>query len=311
MQNRKQFIRTAAISAGALLAGPSVLEAAEYFSPLRLTVLHTNDVHSRIEPFPMDGGRNQGLGGVAARAAMINQIRKEEEQVLLLDAGDIFQGTPYFNFYKGEPEIKAMSAMAYDACTIGNHDFDAGMENLASQLARHASFPMLVSNYDFATTAMENKTKPYKVFTKGKLKIGVFGVGIEMKGLVPDNLFGATKYLDPIQKANETAETLRKKEDCDMIICLSHLGYQYKGENKVSDVILAKETEFIDCIIGGHTHTFMDDPAVIKNKKGNDVIVNQAGWAGIILGRLDFEFSKFSGKKLTNSYSLRVTKKTA
>lgn len=200
MLSRKKFIRQAALSAGAIMAGPSMLEAAAYLSPLKLTILHTNDTHSRLEPFPMDGGRNQGLGGVAGRARLINQIRQEEEHVLLLDAGDIFQGTPYFNIYKGEPEIRAMSTLGYDACTIGNHDFDAGMENLATQLTRHANFPMLVCNYDFTGTPMEYKTQPYKIFKKGKLKIGVFGVGIEGKGLIPDNLFGATKYLDPVQR---------------------------------------------------------------------------------------------------------------
>jgi 5'-nucleotidase len=311
MLNRKQFLKQAALTGGAMIAGPSLLEAAESLSPLKLTILHTNDVHSRLEPFPMDGGRNQGLGGVAARADVIKKIRAEEEHVLLFDAGDIFQGTPYFNLYKGEPEIKAMSAMGYDACTIGNHDFDAGMENLATQLTKHANFPMLVSNYDFATTAMEGKTAPYKIFKKGRLKIGVFGVGIEMKGLVPDNLHGATKYIDPIQKANEISHTLKKDKDCDMVICLSHLGYEYKGEDRVSDVILGKQTDNIDLIIGGHTHTFMDDPLRIKNKSGADVLINQVGFGGIILGRLDFEFSKFSGKKMTNSHSLSVTKKTA
>jgi 5'-nucleotidase len=310
MLSRKRFIRQAALSAGAMLAGPSLLEAAEWASPLRLTILHTNDVHSRLEPFPMDGGRNQGLGGVTARAALVRQIRAEEEHVLLLDAGDIFQGTPYFNLYKGEPEIKAMSAMGYDACTIGNHDFDAGMANLATQLTGHANFPMLVCNYDFNGTEMENKTMPYKIFKKGKLTIGVLGVGIEMHGLVPDNLYKQTKYFDPVQKANETADRLKKQHGCDMIICLSHLGYQYKGSNKVSDEVLAKETENIDLIIGGHTHTFLDKPVVIKNKKGNDVVVNQVGWAGIILGRLDFEFSKFSRQKLANSHSISVSKKT-
>jgi len=263
-----------------------------------------------MESFPMDGGRNQGLGGVAARAQIIDKIRQKEEQVLLLDAGDIFQGTPYFNLYHGEPEIKAMAAMKYDACTIGNHDFDAGLENLATQLTRHANFPMLVSNYDFTSTPMEHKTEPYKVFKKGKLKIGVFGVSIEGHGLIPDNLFGATKYLDPIQKANETASHL-KNENCDMIICLSHLGYQYKGSNKVSDEVLAKETENIDLIIGGHTHTFFDNPVTYKNKKGDDIIVNQVGWAGIVLGRLDFEFTKFSGKKLANFHSISVSQRTA
>jgi 5'-nucleotidase len=309
MLTRKTFIRNTTLTAAALLAGPGLLEAAEQWAPLKLTILHTNDVHSRLDPFPMDGGRNQGLGGVVARAALIDKIRQEEELVLLFDAGDIFQGTPYFNFYKGEPEIKAMSAMSYDACTIGNHDFDGGLENLSSQLTGHANFPMLVSNYDFTGTPMEQKTMPYKIFKKGKLKIGVLGVGIEMKGLVPDNLAGATKYYDPIQKANETAEQLKKNENCDMVICLSHLGYKYDN-NKVSDRVLAKETYNIDLIIGGHTHTFMDKPEVIKNKNSNDVIINQVGWAGINLGRLDFEFSKFSGKKLANSHSISIEKKT-
>lgn len=310
MLNRKKFIRNAALSAGAIIAGPTFLKAADYFSPLKLTILHTNDVHSRLEPFPMDGGRNQGMGGVAGRAKLISKIRAEEENVLLLDAGDIFQGTPYFNIYKGEPEIKAMSAMKYDACTIGNHDFDAGMENLATQLTKHASFPMLVVNYDFSGTPMEHKTQPYKIFKKGKLKIGVFGVSIEGKGLIPDGLFGATKYLDPIQKANEAADKLKRNEGCDLVICLSHLGYQYKGENKVSDEVLAKESENIDLIIGGHTHTFLDNPVGFKNKKGDDVIVNQVGFAGIILGRLDFEFSKFSGKKLAKNHNISVSQKT-
>lgn len=309
MLSRKSFIKQAALSSGALLAGPTMMEAAEYLSPLKLTILHTNDTHSRLEPFPMDGGRNQGLGGIAARAQLINKIRAEEEHVLLLDAGDIFQGTPYFNIYKGEPEIKAMSQMQYDACTIGNHDFDAGMENLATQLNKHANFPMLVTNYDFTGTPMEHKTQPYKIFKKGKLKIGVLGVSIEGRGLIPDNLFGATKYLDPVQKANETAALLKQKENCDMIICLSHLGNKY-SEAKVSDEILAKESEFIDLIIGGHTHTFLDEPLKYKNKNGNDVLVNQVGWAGIILGRLDYEFSKFSGKKLVKNHNLSVSQKT-
>lgn len=309
MQSRKSFIRKAAMSAGAVLAGPTLLEAAEYISPYRLTILHTNDTHSRLEPFPMDGGRNQGLGGIAGRSSLIQKIRAEEEQVLLLDAGDIFQGTPYFNIYKGEPEIKAMAAMQYDACTIGNHDFDAGMENLATQLTRHANFPMLVANYDFTGTAMEQKTQPYKVFKKGKLKIGVFGVSIEGRGLIPDSLFGATKYLDPVQKANETADKLKRSESCDMVICLSHLGNKYT-DGKVSDEVLAKESSDIDLIIGGHTHTFLDEPLKYTNKNGNDVFVNQVGFAGIILGRLDFEFSKFSGKKLVKNHNLSVSQKS-
>ncbi len=309
MLNRKTFLKQTALAAGATMLGPSALEAATALAPVKLTILHTNDVHSRLEPFPMDGGKNQGLGGVAARSHLIESIRQEGNQVLLLDAGDIFQGTPYFNIYKGEPEIKAMSAMGYDACTIGNHDFDAGMENLATQLDKHARFPMLVSNYDFTGTPMEHKTEPWRIIKKGKLKIGVFGVSIEGRGLIPDNLFGATKYLDPVEKSNEMATLLKHEKGCDMVICLSHLGYQYK-DDKVSDEVLAKATENIDLIIGGHTHTFLDNPVVFKNKNGSDVIVNQVGWAGIILGRLDFEFSKFSGKNLVKSHTISVSQKS-
>ena len=308
--DRRKFIRNTAFTGGAFFTSallPKELYAAE--GETRLVILHTNDVHSRIEPFPMDGGRNQGLGGVAARAHLIQAIRGEEKHVLLLDAGDIFQGTPYFNIYKGEPEIKAMAAMNYDACTMGNHDFDAGLENFATQL-NHANFPVIICNYDFANTPMEGKYKPYKIFRKGKLKIGVTGVGIEMQGLVPESLSGNTKYLDPIQKANETAAMLKHKENCDMVICLSHLGYKYKEESKVSDVILANETDNIDLIIGGHTHTFMDKPDVYKNKSGSDVIVNQVGWAGINLGRLDFNFSGVEKKKLAKSHIVVVGEKT-
>jgi 5'-nucleotidase len=309
MLNRRKFIAQTALATGSLLLGAKAGMAADLFAGTkRLTILHTNDTHSRIDPFPMDGSRNQGLGGVAARSALISKIRREEENVLLFDAGDIFQGTPYFNIYKGEPEIKAMAAMQYDATTIGNHDFDAGMDNLAMQLNRHASFPMIVCNYDFNGTPMENHHIPYKIFKKGGLKIGVLGVGVELNGLVPANLYGTTQYLDPIQKANEYADLLKKK-DCDLVICLSHLGYKYDN-NKVSDLVLGRETNNIDLIIGGHTHTFLDAPVVVKNKLGEDVIVNQVGFAGINLGRLDFEFSEKRRKKLVASNSILVSKKT-
>lgn len=307
MQNRRKFITQSLLATGAILTGKSAF-AEELTEVKKLTILHTNDVHSRLEPFPMDGGKNQGLGGVEARADIINKIRSEEEHVLLLDAGDIFQGTPYFNMYKGEPEIKAMALMGYDAATMGNHDFDAGLEDLATQL-KHANFPILLCNYDFTNTPMEFKSQPYKIFKKGGLKIGVTGVGIEMKGLVPDALYGNTKYLDPIENANRTADMLKREKGCDMVICLSHLGYKYP-DNKISDIIFAKETANIDLILGGHTHTFLDAPVTYTNKNGSDVLVNQVGWAGIVLGRLDFEFSKFKKKNLAKSHTVLVSKKT-
>ncbi len=307
MLNRRKFITQSALATGTFFISSKLSAATGLFdAPVKLTILHTNDVHSRIEPFPMDGSRNQGLGGVASRARLINKIRGEEENVLLFDAGDIFQGTPYFNIYKGEPEIKAMSSMGYDATTIGNHDFDGGLNNLNQQLKQHAAFPMIVCNYDFNGTVMEHNYMPYKIFKKGGLKIGVLGLGIELQGLVPENLAEGTKYLDPIQYANKYADELKRK-NCDLVVCLSHLGYKYDG-NKVSDLILAKETSNIDLIIGGHTHSFLPAPVIVKNKRGEDVLVNQVGWAGIQLGRLDFLFEKSSNKKLINSGAIEVSK---
>jgi 5'-nucleotidase len=309
MQSRRKFIAQSALAAGAILSSNSLFaEMQRDNTAKKLTILHTNDVHSRLEPFPMDGSKNQGLGGVAARAQLIQQVRNEGGQVLLLDAGDIFQGTPFFNLYKGEPEMKAMAAMSYDAATMGNHDFDAGLENFATQL-QHAGFPILMCNYDFTNTPMEFKYQPYKIFKKGKLKIGVTAVGIGLSGLVPDSLFGNTKYLDPIVKANETAAKLKKENDCDMVICLSHLGYKY-NDNKVCDIVLAQESENIDLIIGGHTHTFMEVPELYKNKSGSDVLVNQVGWAGIQLGRLDFDFAGIKKKNLVKSHTVVIGKKT-
>ena len=123
---------------------------------------------------------------MAQRAGLINSIREKEDHVLLLDAGDIFQGTPYFNFYGGELEFKLMSTMKYDAATLGNHDFDNGLIGLKKQLP-FAKFPFLIANYDFSKTILKDKFNPYKIFNKGGIKIGVFGIGIELEGLVPKN----------------------------------------------------------------------------------------------------------------------------
>ena len=196
MQRRKflQHLSTTSIILG---AGRFPLSAFASEDLEHLTILHTNDVHSRMDPFPMDGSRMQGLGGVAKRAALIKEIRKTNENVLLLDAGDIFQGTPYFNFFDGEVEFKAMNMMAYDAATIGNHDFDGGIDNLASK-TKMASFEMLNCNYELGNTPLHDVVKPYKIFRKGSLKIGVFGVGIQVHGLVPGKLIGDTRYYDPV-----------------------------------------------------------------------------------------------------------------
>jgi len=291
MGNRRNFIKQSGLGVIGLSLLPQFSLAKS--KDVQLTILHTNDMHSHIHPFT--SGRNKGLGGMAQRAALIKQIRAQEEHVLLLDAGDIFQGTPYFNFYGGELEFKLMSKMKYDAVTLGNHDFDNGLDGLQKQLP-HANFPFLIANYDFSDTILKDTFKPYKVFRKGDLKIGVFGIGIELEGLVPKKLYQKTAYQDPIEKANYYASLLKQKEKCDLVICLSHLGFKYKT-NKLSDMQLAKQTKNIDLIIGGHTHTFLKKPVKQLNLEKREVLINQVGWAGINIGKIDFHFSHNNSKK--------------
>ncbi|MBU6158685.1 MAG: metallophosphoesterase [Bacteroidetes bacterium] len=305
MQSRRKFLYNSALAVAALALPDWV--AAEV-ARKRLTILHTNDTHSRMEPFPMDGGKYQGLGGVAARAAFIEEVRSSEQNVLLLDAGDIFQGTPYFNIYKGEPEMKAMQRMGYDACTMGNHDFDGGLENFAQQLT-HVHFPVVICNYDFIGTVMEHKYQPYHIVHRGGLKIGITGVGIQLEGLVGESLSQGVKYADPITPVNQQAAYLKSK-GCDLVICLSHLGYEYpKQPEKISDVRLAAASDNIDLIIGGHTHTFMDAPVVVNNIKGKEVVIHQAGWGGIKMGRIEYEFNFGFPKKVEKKHSNITLKK--
>ncbi|MBT8221465.1 MAG: metallophosphatase [Bacteroidia bacterium] len=303
---RRSFVKTITQTGVLLSTGSWTSELFRRRESVKITILHTNDVHSRIEPFPNDGSRKSGLGGTARRATLIEQVRAEEEHVLLLDAGDIFQGTPYFNFYGGELEFKLMSEMRYDAATIGNHDFDAGIEGLYNQLP-NAEFPLLITNYDFKDTIMHSSTKPYEIFERGGVRIGVLGVGIELDGLVPSNLFGATQYLDPVKNVNKYAAILRHDEKCDYVICLSHLGYRYNNEDRPSDYILAEHSEDIDLIIGGHTHTFLDKPDMLKNRVGEPVIVNQVGWGGMYLGRIDVYFERSKRKKCASCENLAIS----
>lgn len=307
--DRRSFIRNTTYSGLLMTTGAYPLIAAVTAPEIaRLTILHTNDVHSRVEPFPMDGGKNEGLGGVAKRATLIKRVREEQKNVLLLDAGDIFQGTPYFNFFGGEVEMKLMSEMGYDAATIGNHDFDGGIDGLERQLI-NANFPLLISNYNFDNTILKGKTKEYKIFHKDGLKVGVFGIGIELKGLVPETLYKETIYSDPIMAAERWASYLKNEEKCDYVICLSHLGYKYgPEEHKISDRFMAENTSNIDLIIGGHTHTFLKEPERLKNKIGNPVLINQVGWAGIVLGRLDIYFERNKKGTCTTCKNILVGK---
>jgi 5'-nucleotidase len=288
---RRDFIQKTA--AGTALLGLANIGLSSFttIETKKITILHTNDVHSHIDPFPVDHPRNPNMGGAARRAAIIENIRKEEEHVLLLDAGDIFQGTPYFNYYGGELEFKLMSMMQYDLATIGNHDFDNGIEGLYAQLP-HAQFEFVSANYDFKNTVLDSHVKPYKIFNKGGIKIGVFGLGIELEGLVDKKAYKETVYLNPIEVAQDMARILKHNKKCDLVICLSHLGFSYKNEpNKISDLDLAKKTKDIDLIIGGHTHTFLEKPVIQKNSEGKEVMINQVGCYGINLGRVDFYLS--------------------
>ena len=301
--NRKEFLRTVGGGTLALSVAPNLVFASQKSildrnAAYKLTVLHTNDQHSRIEPFDSSYSRNPNQGGFARRATLIQQIRSQEKNVLLLDAGDIFQGTPYFNFYGGELEFKLMSMMGYDAATMGTHDFDNGLDGFLKALP-NAKFPFITSNYDFSNTILDGKTEKYKIFKKDGIKVGLFGVGIELDGLVGKKQYQETKYLNPVEIAQHYADFLRKEKGCDLVICLSHIGFDYRDDaDKISDKKLAAQTDNIDLILGGHTHTFLPEPQSFTNKSGKNVLVNQVGWAGLLLGRIDFYFDK--NKSLQN-----------
>ncbi len=261
---------------------------------IKLTILHTNDLHSRIEAFPSSHKTYANQGGLLQIGKMVKKIRAQEDNVLVLDSGDIFQGTPYFNVFGGEVEFKLMSEIGYDCATMGNHDFDNGLEGFDKMLL-FANFPFVTTNYDFNKTILKGKTKEHHIIQKGGIKIGIFSTGIMLEGLVNKSMFGETIYKDPIEVANTTAAFLKQDEKCDVVICLSHLGYEYQSR-KVSDLVLAAETKNIDLILGGHTHTFLEQATVVKNKNGEQVLINQAGWSGLLLGRVDLHLSKKNKK---------------
>ncbi len=307
--NRREFVKY-------FLGGTYLMSHSSYLAQVlekqgkskTLVILYTNDQHSRIEPFPDNGLKYAGMGGVVKRAKMIEKIRTEyNNNVLLLDAGDIFQGTPYFNYYHGELDFKLMSKMGYDLSTLGNHDFDLGIENIIQQLP-HATFEFVNCNYDFKDTLLKNKILSYKIIKKNGIKIGITGVGIELDGLVLKENYGDVVYYDPIEKLQQVERILKEDKHCDYIICLSHLGYQYQ-DNKVSDVILAQNIRHTDLIIGGHTHTFLDKPVVIKNKNNTETFVTQVGWAGIWLGNLMINFSECNKKNFQISENQDIKKK--
>ena len=258
---------------------------------VKLTILHTNDVHSQIEPFPLNHNEYPNRGGFARRANIFKDLMKINPNTLIFDAGDIFQGTPYFNFFKGDLELNLMKKMGYNAATIGNHEFDAGLNSLKKNILNN-NFQFISSNYNFDNTELEGLVSKYKVYRRQGIKIGVFGLGIELNGLVNSSLYRETKYYDPVEIANEMTRRLKEKK-CDLIICISHLGHTYQND-KISDLKLGKLTSDIDLIIGGHTHTLLKKPEIIKNSKNEDVIINQVGSNGVYIGKIDFNFSNLN-----------------
>jgi len=254
------------------------------FAQKKIVILHTNDTHSRIEPLPDTDKYNPGWGGVVNRLAVIDSIRTKNENVLLFDVGDFVQGTPYFNLFKGRVEVEAMNSMRYDAGTIGNHEFDYGLDTLYA-IIKGLNFPVVSCNYDFSHTKLNKLVKPYVIVKKFGLKIGVIGVGADPEGLIQKEKYEGMIFRPAIQMVDQYSQKLKKIDNCDLVICLSHLGYS-------EDIILARQTYCVDIILGGHSHTFMEAPEVVTNRSGNEVTVFQVGKNGVYLGKIEVELNK-------------------
>lgn len=291
--NRKTFLKQVAVAgAGLGLIGMKPLVSYGRTSSSKvITIMHTNDTHARIDPFPKGAGDYAELGGAARRAALIKKIRKDNPHNLLLDAGDVFQGTPYFNFYHGALDFELMSLMNYDASTIGNHEFDNKVQGFVD-VAPKANFPFVISNYDFSGAPDMGKfTKETLIKYVDGVKIGIFGLGVAFENLVLPELHKGVRYINPQLVARQLVRRLREDHGCDMIICLSHIGYKYQTD-QISDYVIANEVDGIDLIIGGHTHTLLEEPHIIEKSGKNPTIISQVGHAGVVLGRLNFEFDR-------------------
>jgi 5'-nucleotidase len=305
MTTRRNFLG-ASIAVGLGLSLPNSLRSlypparAAIWAPLLdpkkgetlITILHTNDTHSQIDPILENDKTYAGKGGVARRATLVKRVRKENPNTLMIDAGDVLQGTPYFNFYKGEVEYKAMSLIGYDAGTIGNHEFDNGVQSLAKAL-QFANFDIVSTNYDVRGSALESKVKSHLVKEVGGLRVGLFGLGISPTGLITPDNFKPLQYLDPVRMARGVTKLLREQERCTLVLGMSHLGYYPTPKNgEVGDSQVAAQVDGIDFIASGHTHTFMENPVLQKTPSGKDTIIFQVGRSGIYVGRVDFTVLK-------------------
>lgn len=270
-----------------IIAAAILLASTLYAKGQDLVILHTNDTHSQI--VPQAAGTDKGTGGIIRREKYISSVRAENSNVLLLDAGDFSQGSPYFTLFKGDVEIEVMNALGVDAACWGNHEFDNGSTELARRI-KNAEFPVVCANYDLGETELKDLVKPYAVLEKAGKRIGVIGLSVKLDGFVsPKNIRGI-KYLHPYKVVNRYARILRNEEKCDLVIVLSHCGFHSGKEQSPDDQMIARNTEGVDIIIGGHTHTFLDSPATIENKAGKKVMVVQAGERGAEVGRIDLWF---------------------
>ena len=256
----------------------------------QLVILHTNDTHSTIMPLNvnLDNKDLAGRGGFLRRINMIKEERKQNPDLLLFDSGDFCQGSGYYTLFKGEVEIGLMNQMGYECTTIGNHEFDFGMENMA-RIFRMANFPVVCSNYDCTGTVLEGLVKPYITIKRGDVKIGVFALAPKMKGLVFDGNCEGITYLDPAETAQKYIDILRKKEKCDLVICVSHLGW---AVSDYPDEKFIKLTEGCDLVLGGHTHTYMSTLEYAPNKNGKMIPVDQNGKHGVFIGKLILDLEK-------------------
>lgn len=250
-----------------------------------LVLLHTNDTHSQLEPYKSDDKYNPNMAGIVRRAALIKAVRSKEPNVLVVDAGDFVQGTPYFNLFHGDAEMSLMNKLGLDAITLGNHEFDNGIPFLTKMLKK-AKFKVISSNYDVSATPLKKFVRPWLIVKKGKLRIGIVSANINPSGLISPANFSGVKYLEPYETAESKAAWLKTVKKCNVVICLSHLGFDNKGEAP-DDIRLAEKTKSIDVIIGGHTHTFLRNPAKKVNAVGDTVLINQVGKGGIYVGRMD------------------------
>lgn len=256
---------------------------------IKLVILHTNDTHSQVEPTEKSNLKTANMGGYARRMGVIEKIRSEEKNVLLFDAGDFSQGTPYFNFFNGRIEIDALNRMQYDAGTLGNHEFDNGIDTLAIIL-KDARFPLISSNYELENTPIKNHIQPYLILKKFGLKIGIMALNVDPKSLIIESNYRGLVYRDPIEKAKETSAFLKNKQKCDLVICLSHLGSDSTAID-VNDFTIAHQTKHIDIILGGHSHSLLENTKT-NNADGKKVIIAQMGKSGLYLGRIDIELEK-------------------